>query len=49
MKKERWWKLTDEDGNNNLRSMLMYLIDILKAKQSDSYPSACTYVVEIFR
>jgi len=29
--------------------MLLYLLEILKAKQSNSYESACNYVVEIFK
>jgi hypothetical protein len=49
MKKESWWAYVDEDGTNNLRSMLMYLVDILRDKDPNSYESACTYVVEIFR
>jgi len=49
MKKESWWQHVDEDGTNNLRSMLMYLIDVLRDKEHDSYESACNYVVEIFR
>ena len=49
MKNESWWQQTDDEENNNLRSMLLYLIEILKAKQNDSYESACTYVIDIFR
>ena len=49
MKKERWWQYVDEDGTNNLRGMLMYLIDVLRDKEQISYESACNYVVEIFR
>jgi hypothetical protein len=49
MKKERWWQYVDEDGTNNLRAMLMYLIDVLRDKEKISYESACNYVVEIFR
>lgn len=49
MKKEPWWGHADEDGKNNLRAMLLYLIDVLREKDRDSYESACNYVVEIFR
>ncbi|CAF0778709.1 unnamed protein product [Adineta steineri] len=49
LKKESWWKPKDDQANNNLRSMLLYLLEILKAKQKDSYESACNYVVEIFK
>jgi hypothetical protein len=45
---EVWWKQPKEE-KPNLRSMLLYLNEILKAKQIDSYESACNYVVEIFR
>ena len=34
---------------NNLRSMLMYLVDVLRDKDPQSYESACNYVVEVFR
>ncbi|CAM4966214.1 unnamed protein product, partial [Rotaria socialis] len=49
MQNEAWWNQTDEDKNSNLRSMLLYLIEIIKAKEIDSYESACSYVVNIFR
>jgi hypothetical protein len=49
MKNEPWWKQTDDNANNNPRSMLLYLLEILKAKQNNSYESACNYVVEIFK
>lgn len=49
MRKEHWWQQSDEDENNNLRSMLMYLIEILRSKQADSYESACNYVINIFQ
>lgn len=49
MKQEPWWGYADEDGKNNLRAMLLYLMDVLREKDSDSYESACNYVVEIFR
>ncbi|CAF4622067.1 unnamed protein product [Rotaria sp. Silwood1] len=49
MRNEPWWQQTDNDENNNLRSMLLYLIEVIKAKQNDSYESACNYVVDIFR
>ena len=49
MKNEPWWGHANEDGKNNLRSMLLYLIDVLREKDRDSYESACNYVVEIFR
>ncbi|MCC7159941.1 MAG: hypothetical protein IT281_10450 [Ignavibacteria bacterium] len=38
-----------QDGKPNLRSMLLYLIEIFKLKQNDSYASACSYIAEIFR
>jgi hypothetical protein len=49
MKNEAWWLQTDDEDNTNLRSMLLYLIEIIKAKQTDSYESACNYLVDIFR
>ncbi|CAF2041519.1 unnamed protein product [Rotaria magnacalcarata] len=49
MQNEAWWNQTDENKNSNLRSMLLYLIEIIKAKETDSYESACSYVVNIFR
>ncbi|CAF0980083.1 unnamed protein product [Rotaria sordida] len=49
MKNESWWQQTDDEANNSLRSMLLYLIEIIRAKQNDSYESACNYVVDIFR
>lgn len=49
MKNERWWPQGDDEGNNNLRLMLLTLIDTLRDKQNDSYESACNYVIEIFR
>lgn len=49
MKSESWWKPTDNNADNNLRLMLLYLLEILKAKQPESYESACHYVVEIFK
>ncbi|CAF3087081.1 unnamed protein product [Rotaria sp. Silwood2] len=49
MQNESWWQQTDKDANNNLRSMLLYLIEIIKAKQNNSYESACHYVVDVFR
>jgi hypothetical protein len=49
MKNEPWWQQTDDTANNNLRSMLLHLIDVLRDKQADSYESACNYVAEIFR
>ncbi|UJR31150.1 hypothetical protein I4U23_018657 [Adineta vaga] len=49
LKKESWWKPIDSNINNNPRSMLLYLLDILKAKQKNSYESACNYAVEIFK
>jgi hypothetical protein len=49
MRNEKWWLQSDDDSNNNLRSMLLYLIDVLRDKENDSYESACNYIVEIFR
>ena len=49
LQNESWWNQIDDEKNNDLRSMLLYLIDVLRAKQSDSYESACNYVMEIFR
>lgn len=49
MKNEPWWQHVDEDGTNNLRAMLLYLIDVLREKDKTSYESACNYVVEVFR
>lgn len=50
LQNESWWNpIDDDEKNNDLRSMLLYLIDVLRAKQSDSYESACNYVMEIFR
>jgi hypothetical protein len=48
MQNETWWK-QDKDEKPNFRSMLNYLLEILKLKQIDSYESACSYIVEIFR
>ncbi|CAF0846486.1 unnamed protein product [Rotaria sordida] len=48
MQNEPWWKQT-KDEKHSLRSMLLYLIEILKLKQVDSFESACYYVTEIFR
>ncbi|CAF2100174.1 unnamed protein product [Rotaria magnacalcarata] len=48
MLNEPWWK-QEKDGKPNLRSMLLYLIEILKLKQNDSFASACSYITEIFR
>lgn len=48
LQNEGWWKKPKED-RPNLRSMILYLTEIIKAKQVDSYESACSYVVEIFR
>lgn len=49
LKKEPWFDLPTTEENNDLRSMLLYLIDLLKQKQSQSYEKACDYLVEIFR
>ncbi|CAF4559292.1 unnamed protein product [Rotaria socialis] len=48
MLNEPWWK-QEKDGKPNLRSMLLYLIEIIKLKQNDSFASACSYIAEIFR
>ncbi|CAF3517497.1 unnamed protein product [Rotaria sp. Silwood1] len=48
MQNEPWWKQA-KDVKHSLRSMLIYLIEIFKLKQIDSYESACYYVTEIFR
>ncbi|CAF2912384.1 unnamed protein product [Rotaria sp. Silwood2] len=48
MQNEPWWKQAKDD-KHSLRAMLLYLIEILKLQQSDSYESACYYVTEIFR
>ncbi|CAF1143690.1 unnamed protein product [Adineta ricciae] len=49
LKKEPWWKPSDGDTNSSPRSMLLYLLEILKAKQKNSYEPACNYVTEIFK
>lgn len=49
LKKEPWFDLPNTEENNDLRSMLLYLIDLIKQKQSQSYEKACDYLVEIFR
>lgn len=49
MKNEPWWQHVQEDENYDLRAMLMYLIDVLRDKEQNSYESACNYVVEVFR
>ena len=48
MQNESWWK-QDKDEKWNFRSMLLHLLEIVKLKEIDSYESACSYVVEIFR
>jgi hypothetical protein len=48
MQNESWWKHPKED-KPNLRSMLLYLNEIIKLKEIESYESACYYIVEIFR
>jgi hypothetical protein len=48
MQNESWWKQS-KDEKLNLKSMLIYLIEILKLKQIDSYEPACSYIGEIFR
>ncbi len=48
MQNESWWKNPKED-KPNLRLLLLYLNEILKLKQIESYESACYYTVEIFR
>jgi hypothetical protein len=48
LQNESWWKQAKED-KPNIHSILLYLNEILKLKQIDSYESACFYAVEIFR
>ena len=48
MLNEFWWK-QEEAEKYNSHSMLLYLNEILKQKEVDSYESACHYAVEIFR
>ena len=48
MQNESWWK-QEKQEKANLRSLLLYLIEIIKLKQIDSYESACYYVAEIYR
>jgi hypothetical protein len=48
MQGESWWKQAN-DEKPNLRSILIYLKEIIQLKQSDSYESVCSYVIEIFR
>jgi hypothetical protein len=48
MQNESWWKQEKEE-TPNLRSMLLYLNEILKLKDIESYESACNYAIEIFR
>jgi hypothetical protein len=48
MQNESWWK-QDKSEKSNFRTMLLYLLEILKLKQTDSYELACGYIVEIFR
>lgn len=48
MLNEPWWKKPKEE-TPDLPSKLLYLCEILRLKQADSYPSACSYVSEIFR
>ncbi|CAF0824785.1 unnamed protein product, partial [Didymodactylos carnosus] len=46
MKQEPWW---DPSVDQTLRSMVLYLIQVIKEKQLLSYELACNYLIDVFR
>ena len=49
LKNEPWFDLPNAEDNNDLRSMLLFLIETVRRKSIQSYEKACGYLVEIFR